>query len=84
MVRNNTNPKVFNSKATISTTTNLDHKPAIAKIMIKWKYHSKTKSTNKRFNIYYMKNQNIRNSYQNEIESYLMDNPDRGTKLPKC
>ena len=24
-----------------------------------------------------MKNQNIRNSYQNEIESYLMDNPDQ-------
>ena len=24
-----------------------------------------------------MKNQNIRNSYQNEIESYLIDNPDQ-------
>ena len=77
LVRNNTNTKVFDSKATISTTTNSDHKPVIAKIMIKWKYQSKTKSSNKRFNIYYMKNQNIRNSYQNEIESYLIDNHDQ-------
>ena len=76
LVRSNTNTKVFDSKATISTTKNSNHKPVIAKIMIKWKYPLKTKSStswsNKRFNIYYMKNQNIRNSYQNEIESYLM------------
>ena len=77
LVRNNTNAKVFDSKATILTTTNSDHKPAIAKIMIKWKYQSKTKSWNKRFNIYYMINQNIRSSYQNEIESYLIDNHDQ-------
>ena len=35
LVRNNTHRKVFDSKATISTTTNADHKPVIAKIMIK-------------------------------------------------
>ena len=35
LVRNNTHTKVFDSKATISTTTNSDHKPVIAKIMIK-------------------------------------------------
>ena len=68
LVRNNTNTKVFDSKATISTTTNSDHKSVIAKIMIKWKYQSKTRSSNKRFNIYYMKNKNIRNSYQNAME----------------
>ena len=44
--------------------------------MIKWKYQSKPKSSNKRFNVYYIKSQNIRNSYQNEIESYLTDNHD--------
>ena len=42
--------------------------------MIKWKYQAKTKSSNKRFNVYYMKNQNIRNNYQNEIKSFLIDN----------
>ena len=62
LVRNNTNAKVFDSKATILTTTNSDHKSVIAKIMIKWKYQSKTKRWKKRFNIYYMKNQNIRSS----------------------
>ena len=72
LVRSNTNAKVFDSKATILTTANSDHKPAIAKIMIKWKYHSKTKSCNKRFSIYYMVNQNIRSSYQSKIESYLI------------
>ena len=77
LVRNNTSTKVFDSKATISTTANLDHKPAIAKITIKWKYQSKTKSCKKCFNIYYMKNQNIRDSYQNEIECYLIDNHDQ-------
>ena len=77
LVRNNTSAKVFDSKATILTTTNSDHKPVIAKIMIKWKYQSKTKSWKKRFNIYYMINQNIRSSYQNEIESYLIDNHDQ-------
>ena len=77
LVRNSTSTKVFDSKATISTTANLDHKPAIAKIMIKWKYQSKTKSCKKRFNIHYMKNQNIIDSYQNEIESYLIDNHDQ-------
>ena len=46
----------IDSKATILTTTNSDHKPVIAKIMIKWKYQSKTKSWKKLFNIYYMKN----------------------------
>ena len=60
LVRNNRNTKVFDSKATISTTTNSNHKPVIAKIMIKWKYQSKTKSSKKRFNIHYMENQNIR------------------------
>ena len=59
LVRSNTNAKVFDSKATILTTANSD-KPAIAKIVIKWKYQLKTKSWKKRFNIYYMKNQNIR------------------------
>ena len=44
LVRNNTNAKVFDSKATISTTTNSDHNSVIAKIMIKWKYQSKTKA----------------------------------------
>ena len=68
VVRNNTNAKVFDSKATILTTTISDHKPVIAKIMIEWKYQSKTKSWKKRFNIYYMINQNIRSIYQNEIE----------------
>ena len=77
LVRNITSAKVFDSKAAILTTTNSDHKPVIAKIMIKWKYQSKTKSWKKRFNIYYMKNQNIRSSYQNEIESYLIDNHDQ-------
>ena len=43
--------------------------------MIKWKYQSKTKSCNRRFNIYYTKN--IRNKYQNEIKSYLIDNDDQ-------
>ena len=52
----------IDSKATILTTGNSDHKSVIAKIMIKWKYQSKTKSWKKRFNIYYMKNQNIRSS----------------------
>ena len=59
LVRSNTNAKVFDSKATILTTANSD-KPVIAKIVIKWKYQLKTKSWKKRFNIYYMKNQNIR------------------------
>ena len=68
LVRNNTTAKVFGSKATILTTTNSDHKPVIAKIMVKWKYQSKAKSWKKRFNIYYMKNQNIRSSYQKQIE----------------
>ena len=36
LVGNNTNTKVFDSKATISSTTILDCKPVIAKIMIKW------------------------------------------------
>ena len=62
LVRNITSAKVFDSKAAILTTTNSDHKPVIAKIMIKWKYQSKTKSWKKRFNIYYMINQNIRSS----------------------
>ena len=35
LVRNNTNTKVFDSKATISSTTNSDHKSVIAKIMVK-------------------------------------------------
>ena len=61
LVRSNTNAKVFDSKATILTTANSD-KPVIAKIVTKWKYQSKTKSWKKRFNIYYMKNQNIRSS----------------------
>ena len=52
LVRNNTNAKVFDSKATILTTTNSNHKPVIVKIMIKWKYQSKTKSWKKRFTIY--------------------------------
>ena len=52
LVRNSTNTKVFDSKATISTTTNSDHKLVITKIMIKWKYQSKTKSCNKCFNIH--------------------------------
>ena len=77
LVRNNTNAKVFNSKATIFTTTNSDHKPVITKIMIKWKYQSKTKSCKKRFNMHYMKNQNNKNSYQNDIKSYLIDNHDQ-------
>ena len=91
LVRNNTNAKVFDSKATIFTTTNSDEKPVNAKIMIKWKYQLKTKSWKKRFNIYDMINQNIRSSYQNEIESYLIDNHDQVSnnqnswkKLPKC
>ena len=62
LVRNITSAKVFDSKAAILTTTNSDHKPVIAKIMIKWKCQSKTKSWKKRFNVYYMKNQNIRSS----------------------
>ena len=74
LVRNSTNTKVFDSKATISTTSNSDHKLVIAKIMIEWKYQSYSKSCNKCFN---MKNQNIRNSHQNEIESYLIDNRDQ-------
>ena len=77
LVRNNTNAKVFDWKVAILTTTNSDHKPVIAKIMIKWKHQSKTKSWKKRFNIYYMINQNIKSSYQNEIESYLIDNHDQ-------
>ena len=77
LVRSNTNAKVFDSKATVLTTTNSDHKPVIAKIMIKWKYQSKTKSWKKRFNIYYMINKSIRSSYQNEIKSYLIDNHDQ-------
>ena len=56
LVRNSTNTKAFDTKATFSTTTNSDHKPIIAKIMIKWKYQSKTKTCNKCFNIYNMKN----------------------------
>ena len=43
--------------------------------MIKWKYQSKTKSCNKRFDIYYTKS--IRNKYQSEIKSYLIDNDDQ-------
>ena len=76
-VRNNSNTKVFDSKATILTPTNSDHKPVITKIMIKWKYQSKTKSCKKRFNMHYMKNQNNKNSYQNDIKSYLIDNHDQ-------
>ena len=48
LVRNYTNTKAFDPKATISATANSDHKPVIARIMIKWKYQSKTKSCNKR------------------------------------
>ena len=77
LVRNNSNTKVFDSKATILTPTNSDHKPVITKIMIKWKYQSKTKSCKKRFNMHYMKNQNNKNSYQNDIKSYLIDNHDQ-------
>ena len=62
LVSHNTNAKVFDSKATTLTTTNSDHKSVITKIMIKWKYESKNKRWKKRFNIYYMKNQNIRSS----------------------
>ena len=77
LVRNNSNTKVFDSKATILTPTNSDHKPVITKIMIKWKCQSKTKSCKKRFNMHYMKNQNNKNSYQNDIKSYLIDNHDQ-------
>ena len=35
LLRNNSSTKVFDSKATISTSAYSDHKPAIAKIMIK-------------------------------------------------
>ena len=77
LVRNNSNTKVFDSKATILTPTNSDHKPVITKIMIKWKYQSKTKSCKKRFNMHYMKNQNNKNSYQNDIKSYLIGNHDQ-------
>ena len=76
LVRNNTSAKVFKSKATNSTTANSDHKPVITKVMIKWKYQSKTKSCNKHLNIYYMKPK-----YQKQLPRwdriYLIDNPDQ-------
>lgn len=51
LARNNTNTNIFDSKASVSTTAKSDHKPVIAKIMIKWNFHPKPKNTNKRFNI---------------------------------
>ena len=36
LMRNNTNTHIFDAKASVSTTLKSDHKPVIAKIMIKW------------------------------------------------
>ena len=74
LVRNNTSAKVFDPKVTILTATNSDHKPVIAKIMIKWKYQKLKAGRNVST---YMINQNIKSSYQNEIKSYLIDNHDQ-------
>ena len=60
--------------STLLTTTNSDHKPVIAKIMINWKYQKLKAGRNVST---YMINQNIKSSYQNEIESYLIDNHDQ-------
>ena len=53
--------------STQKTATNSDHKPAIAKIMIKGNINQKLKAG--RNVSTYMKNQNIRNCSQNEIKS---------------
>ena len=72
LVRNNTNTKVFDSKATIITT-------AIWIISLSLQKSSSNGNINQKLkgaaNVStYMKNQNIRKNYQNEIESYLIDN----------
>ena len=75
MVRNNTITRVFDSKATILTAANSDHKPVITKMVINGNINQKLKA--ERNVSTYMKNQNIRNCSQNEIKSYLIDNHDQ-------
>ena len=76
LLRNNTNTKVFKSKATTSTTTNSDHKLVITKVMPNGNINQKLKAATNIWT-YIIWNQNIRNSYQDEIESYLIDNHDQ-------
>ena len=72
MVRNNTNTKVFDSKATTVTTAIWIKSLSLQKSSSNGNINQKLKGA---ANVStYMKNQNIRKNYQNEIESYLIDN----------
>ena len=71
LVRNNVNTRTLDAKASISKVTKSDHKPVIAKIIIKWKYQPMKKNTNKRFNVTNFDRIEIRNDYKNEIVASL-------------
>ncbi|XP_066931881.1 uncharacterized protein [Clytia hemisphaerica] len=78
LVRNNVNTRTLDSKATISKVTKSDHKPVIAKIIVKWKYQQKSKNiVSKRFNVIYFNNTETITSYKYEIMTTIANENDQ-------
>ena len=57
----------------VSTTTESDHKPVMAKIMVKRNFQPKPKNIKKCFKIPNLKHHNTRNQYRNEVVSLIAE-----------
>ena len=75
LVKNNSNSRTLDSKATISKSTKSDHKPVIAKIIINWRYYLNPKTTtNRHFNVMNFDCVRTRDEYKNEINELVVKN----------